>query len=130
NSTLHNKASALLFYFFQRLLITLYCLLINQWSYVIVYIQRVTDPQLFICFLKPAFHFIIDRLMNDKATGRSATLPRSTNSTKHSSSDCHIEVCIFSDDDSIVSSQLQQCFSKSFSYRSGNCFTHADRSSR
>src|SRR5690606_409440 len=89
---------------------------IDERPNVVLFVKRITNYQLSIGSGKSGLDFLVDvRLDNETTSGRTA-LTGSAHGTKKRTSNSHIQVSMLCNDDGIVTSQLKQGSSETFSY--------------
>src|SRR2546423_13635610 len=82
-STLNNEICTFLLTFFNRLQIHGNCIFINEWTDMVMFIQRITDPELPVSSNQFVPEFFIDLFMYDQPAGGGAPLACRTYSAKN-----------------------------------------------
>src|SRR5258705_227192 len=80
--TFRNKHSTFFFTFLDGFQVHGCCVFIDQWAYMIFFIQWVADPELFVGINEFFFYMFVNVLMDDQSSRGSATLARRTDSTE------------------------------------------------
>src|SRR5699024_3426930 len=101
-------------------------LFVNEWPHKRIFIQWVADINGSIDFHQPLLKLVKYLLMDNQPACGGAALPAGAHRAKGDGPRRHLYICIFGNNDSVITAQLQNCCDQECAYRFCYCFAYTD----